>query len=140
MIRHSEAIEAWEQVFQPTRKEAKKTPVGNGLFYLEINDVPTKKYSYPKFPFWQVIESSRTSSFSIMTGMGYLYEYFKTLSEHGTRRLSFRQAQRIWLSIYPHIPTKHLINKSYGVLLEYFSHGLNFTPIDIGRGRSLKSL
>lgn len=136
MITHSQAITAWEEVFQPTEKRAIRLPIPHGAYTEYVNE-PIRSFTLDSFPFMQTIYSSR-SRIPVVEHMAALYVYFKTLKE-GTQK-DYRAAQRIWLNIYPHIPERYRKHKEYKLLLEYFSYKLPYTPIDIKTGKALRQV
>src|SRR5690349_21752201 len=134
MVRHSEAIEAWNKIFKPTKKELRKAKAGS-ITYLDDISAPLANSPLPDFPFWWIIEHSKHP---IVEAVSSLFIYFKSVSDK--KSVSYTQAQRLWLMIYPHLPKNYYTYKEYRLLLEYFTQLLHYTPINIQNGRSLKSL
>lgn len=134
MVRHSEAIEAWNKIFKPTKKELRKRKEGS-ITYLDDVSVPLANSSLPDFPIWWLIEHS---THPIVEAVSSLFTYFKGMSDK--KVVSYHQAQRLWLMMYPYLPKNYYTYKEYRLLLEYFTQLLHYTPINIENGRSLKSL
>lgn len=88
-----------------------------------FNQVMNEDRGYP----YNHILKVNQGRFPILERMAMLWVYFKHIGEHKVE--NFEGARKCFFAIISFLPD-YAVNRGYGRLLEYFSQGLNYTPIN----------
>lgn len=112
MIKHSQAITIWDNIWN----------------------------AHTPFPFKATIRSG-LERVRVTASLVRLNLYFKHLEQDVDKKPIIRSRTDVgasWLSLYPFIPNQNkIINRNYKKLVEYFLQQPNYTPIDIKTLRPL---